>query len=392
MLGAPRVLAAAGEARAGRHLQGGSGLSAGAARRCRRRPAGERGARGRRIRNGAQGGGLIGGTQSPYESLLTQVTALQNDLSRTFVVCQTLRSENDTLSDNYYRTKEELSGLREKYSDTRRRFYDEQKLRMNIEQKHDDVVRSWKMQLDAKAQEFSELQGQMAPPRDLELLKIKIQEEFEIPHQEKVTRLETEVAKYREMFYNVRREHELLRTEYEQFSVDSGKREESLHASHLVVVNQLRAKIAEQSENQDDSQSLDEIRRLERVSGEQKVRIEALEHEVDDLRRAKEAAVVDRDATCLNTARENTELLASVKTLEVRAQNAEAHAASLTLQVERTQRRISEQQKRLGELDHQLSLARREIERKEIERQDDDAAHASCKYYFLSWLFFVLMQ
>ena len=49
----------------------------------------------------------------------------------------------------------------------------------------------------------------------LELLRMKIQEEFEVPHQEKVARLETEVAKYREMFYNVRREHELLRTEYE---------------------------------------------------------------------------------------------------------------------------------------------------------------------------------
>ena len=109
----------------------------------------------------------------------------------------------------------------------------------------------------------------------------------------------------------------------------------------------------------------------------------ALEHEVDDLRRAKEAAVVARDTAHLETARENTELLASVKTLEARAQNAEAHAASLSVQVERTQRRISEQQKRVGELDHELSLARREVERKEIERQDDDAAYAACEFVFL---------
>ena len=325
--------------------------------------------------------------QSPYEVLLTQVTALQTDLSKTFAVCQQLRAENDTLSENYYRLKDEQGSLREKYSDTRRRFYDEQKLRMDIEQKHDDVVRSWKVQLDSKAQEFMELQAQMAPPRDLELLRMKIQEEFEVPHQEKVARLEAEVAKYREMFYNVRREHELLRTEYEQFSLDAGKREESLHASHLVVVNQLRAKLAAQAENHDDSHAIDEIRRLERTSGEQVVKIEALEHEVDDLRRAKEAAVVARDTAHLETARENTELLASVKTLEARAQNAEAHAASLSVQVERTQRRISEQQKRVGELDHELSLARREVERKEIERQDDDAAYAACEWFFSVSLF-----
>ena len=61
---------------------------------------------------------------SPYEALLDQVTALQTDLSKTFSVCQQLRSENDSLSENYYRIKEDHTALREKYSDTRRRFYD----------------------------------------------------------------------------------------------------------------------------------------------------------------------------------------------------------------------------------------------------------------------------
>ena len=33
----------------------------------------------------------------------------------------------------------------------------------------------------------------------------------------------------------------------------------------------------------------------------------------------------------------------------------------------------------------ELSLARREVERKEVERQDDDAAHAACEYICLFW-------
>ena len=103
--------------------------------------------------------------------------------------------------------------------------------------------------LEKKADEFMELQAHMAPPKDLEMLRMQIQEEFELPHQEALARVHAEVAKYREMFYNVRREHELLRTEFEQFSVDAGKREESLHASHLVVVNQMRAKLAAHAES-----------------------------------------------------------------------------------------------------------------------------------------------
>ena len=313
---------------------------------------------------------------SPYEVLLDQVTALQTDLSKTFAVCQQLRAENDSLSENYYRIKEDHTGLREKYSDTRRRFYDEQKLRMEVEQNHDSIVRSWKLQLDQRAQEFMELQQQMAPPRDLDLLRFKIQEELEAPHQEKVSRLEKETAKYREMFYNVRREHELLRTEFEQFSIDQGKREESLHESHTIVVNQLRAKISEAQAAKDDTAHIDEIRRLERQVNECNVRIESSEAENEDLRRAKEAATVSRDQAHLKAGRENMELLASVKTLEARAQNAEAHAQSLTVQVERSARRVSEQQKRIAEIDHALSLSRRELEKKEIEKTDDAAAHA----------------
>ena len=208
---------------------------------------------------------------------------MQTDLSKTFAVCQQLRAENDSLSENYYRIKEDHTGLREKYSDTRRRFYDEQKLRMEVEQNHDSIVRSWKLQLDQKAQDFMELQQNMAPPRDLDLLRIKIQEELEAPHQEKVSRLEKETTKYREMFYNVRREHELLRTEFEQFSLDQGKREESLHESHTVVVNQLRSKISEAQAAKDDTAHIDEIRRLERQVNECTVRIESSEAENEDL-------------------------------------------------------------------------------------------------------------
>jgi hypothetical protein len=45
-----------------------------------------------------------------------------------------------------------------------------------MEQSHDDRVRTWKDQIDKRAVEFEELRAQMAPPRDLEMLRVKIQE------------------------------------------------------------------------------------------------------------------------------------------------------------------------------------------------------------------------
>ena len=75
--------------------------------------------------------------------------------------------------------------------------------------------------MEQKAAEFDKLQANLAPPRDLDLLRMKIQEELEVPHQQKVSKLSADVEKYREMFYNVRREHELLKTEFEQFTNQS---------------------------------------------------------------------------------------------------------------------------------------------------------------------------
>ena len=57
----------------------------------------------------------------------------------------------------------------------------------------------------------------------------RIQEELEIPHKRQLSQLESDVEQYREAFFNIRREHEKLKTEYEQFTVDQGRREEMLY-------------------------------------------------------------------------------------------------------------------------------------------------------------------
>lgn len=63
---------------------------------------------------------------------------------------------------------------------------------------------------------------------------MRIQEELEVPHAEKLAAARAETEKMREMFYNIRREHELLKTEFEQFTVDQGKEAEAVHESHNV--------------------------------------------------------------------------------------------------------------------------------------------------------------
>jgi hypothetical protein len=62
----------------------------------------------------------------------------------------------------------------------------------------------WKAEVELKAREFEMLRRQLAPPKDLDQLRAKIQEELEGPHQQRLQALATEAEKYREMFFNVR--------------------------------------------------------------------------------------------------------------------------------------------------------------------------------------------
>jgi len=68
--------------------------------------------------------------------------------------------------------------------------------------------------------EFETLHKNLAPPKDLDQLRMKIQEEIEIPHRQRTQALQGEIHKYRDMFFHARREMELLKTEYEQYAID----------------------------------------------------------------------------------------------------------------------------------------------------------------------------
>lgn len=81
----------------------------------------------------------------------------------------------------------------------------------------------WNGQLEAKAAEFEELRSQLAPPRDLDVLRVKIREELEAEYEEKVQSLQAQTTKYQDAFFNVRREHEMLKTEFEQHTIDQGR-------------------------------------------------------------------------------------------------------------------------------------------------------------------------
>lgn len=124
-------------------------------------------------------------------------------------------------------------------------------------------MHKWKRQLEQKAKAFEALRKQYAPPKDLEQLRVKIQEELEGPHQQRVEGLQGEIEKYSEMFYSVRREYELLKTQFEQATVDHGNEFKAQEEAHEAQVDELRRVLRDVEERTEDTTNLEKIRQVD---------------------------------------------------------------------------------------------------------------------------------
>ncbi|RLN98692.1 hypothetical protein BBJ28_00016229 [Nothophytophthora sp. Chile5] len=140
--------------------------------------------------------GSGGSAGSRYDALLRQIVQLNTDLQKTAALSQTLQRERD-----------------------------------DVQQLNVKLIAKWKKQLEVKARAFETLQKKFAPPRDLEQLRIKIQEEMEGPYQQRIESLQDEVERHRQLSFDLRREFEVLKAEYEQFSIDQDVREEMMRLS-----------------------------------------------------------------------------------------------------------------------------------------------------------------
>lgn len=64
-----------------------------------------------------------------------------------------------------------------------------------IEDRYDALLKDLRDQLEHKASEMERMQSQMAPPRDLDMLRSQLQEELEGPHRAQLSKMEEDVEK-----------------------------------------------------------------------------------------------------------------------------------------------------------------------------------------------------
>ncbi|KAL4099444.1 hypothetical protein PRIC1_007249 [Phytophthora ramorum] len=247
---------------------------------------------------------------SRYDALLRQIVQLNTDLQKTAALSQTLQRERDDAQQLNVKLKGEGKRLQERCDKMQLVLMQETEQKIESDRKHEELIAKWKKQLEVKARAFESLQKKFAPPRDLEQLRIKIQEELEGPYQQRIDHLQDEVERHRQMSFEMRREFEALKTEYEQFSIDQGNEMECIHETYEITMNDLRRKLQLAEQMAANAQHAEEIRRLEQQREVAQIEIKSLRDEVKDVReelqRVSEQSENEKSAHELRLADEST--------------------------------------------------------------------------------------
>ncbi|OQS04302.1 hypothetical protein THRCLA_03456 [Thraustotheca clavata] len=303
-------------------------------------------------------------TTGRYEYLLQQVVQLNTDLHKTVAMSQSLKAERDALKDLSDKLKQELQRSEEKCEKMHTILMNETEHKVQSDRKHEQLVQKWKQQLEMKAKEFEALQKNLAPPKDLDQLRMKIQDEVELPHRQRVQSLQMDIEKFRDMFFHTRRDYEILKTEHEQVLISHGNEIESMEATHTILLQNLKRKLEVAEEKAEDMAMVERLRKMEQDRETILLENQKLRIELEQLRAAKNDLIQASEAQA-------TKLQASIADIMLHRTNAELELKSTSRQrlkeeMDKLIRDKDDVEKKLREQSDEVMRLREQLKQKEL--------------------------
>ncbi|KAJ0405266.1 hypothetical protein ATCC90586_009773 [Pythium insidiosum] len=296
-----------------------------------------------------------------------QIVQLNSDLQKTAALSQLLQRERDGFAQNNHKAslKDEVKRLHERCERLQNVLMQETEQKIESDRKHEELIAKWKKQLELKTRAFEALQKKLAPPRDLEQLRLQIQEQLEEPHQQRVVVLQTEIDRQRSIAFELRREYEAIKAEYEQYAIDQGNEMECLHATYEARVTELRKRLQAAEDAVQESQQVETIRRLEHQRDSAHVEIKVLREELrelrDEMKRVQDSATKEH----LELESRLADELARCATMEVDLKAASRQLALATEDCSSWRSKWDESQAKLLSTSHELDKVREQIKQKE---------------------------
>lgn len=172
-------------------------------------------------------------SSSQHAVLLSTVLELRGDMEKAMIKMAKMDEQNQALTANYQLLKDELVDTRRKYNEARENYLSTVEEKVEMERANEAFMDKIKIQLTEKTKEFESLRDKFAP-QDIDFIRIKVQEELEIPHRQKLQAMDKEVQKYKDEYFALRRELEKCKAEYEAYSQNQQREVSSIRDEHQV--------------------------------------------------------------------------------------------------------------------------------------------------------------
>jgi len=240
-----------------------------------------------------------------YDSLLSRVSELEIDLSRTSSALKhstesndRLRSLHDDLQSMYDRDRKYLDTLREELNAERASHAVQEK-------EFQDQMQMWHQDLESKAKELEELQ-EIQPQKEIERIKIKVIEEFEEPYEQKLRVLNSKMQVEQRKAGDARRQLEMekLERQEEVKEIKSILQEtkDNMKTQTEILTKQIRALESENKKQLDISASTNVLRQQLQ---EYQTKNKYFQNEIEELMSGHKAEVDELAKQILNYSKES---------------------------------------------------------------------------------------
>ena len=185
---------------------------------------------------------------------------------------------------------------------------------------------------------------------DVQQLRAQLLEELEAPYKGRLHELEQESNKYRDMHTELRRQHELMREEYEHKMKHGDGFQKEMEALRQAEVAELKSRVEVLTLQANDPGVAAQTRRLKRERTELELRSMSLSAELHEVHAQKKTASLENEQAQRLAMRQANELKTQVKALT-------GEAASLRLQLARMQEEAVTTQRTHDKLRDELHAA-----------------------------------
>jgi predicted nucleic acid-binding Zn-ribbon protein len=146
-------------------------------------------------------------------TLIGTVSELRMELQRTMAEVQSVKDQNRSLLSNNQVIKDELLDTRKNYSEAYENYMATVTEKLEAERQNEAFMDRLKKQLLEKTKEF-DLMRDKNSPQDIDTIRIKVQEELEIPHREKMIKIQNELQEQKSRTFDIKRQYDVLKTDF----------------------------------------------------------------------------------------------------------------------------------------------------------------------------------